>query len=72
MAKKTEIKVLGMSCQHCVSSVEKALKDLKGVRDLNVSLDQEKADINYDESEVDLKAMKKAIKDAGYTAELQK
>lgn len=67
--KQTEIKVKGMSCQHCVSSVEKALNGLDGVSECSVSLDEEKADIQYDDSKVNLNQLKKAIEEAGYTAE---
>ena len=34
----TTVKVKGMSCQHCVMSVKKALGQLDGVQNVNVDL----------------------------------
>jgi len=33
------IKIKGMSCQHCVSSVSKALADIEGIVDVTVDLE---------------------------------
>lgn len=33
------IKVKGMSCQHCVASVTKALSDIAGISDVKVDLE---------------------------------
>jgi copper ion binding protein len=54
-----------MSCQHCVSSVTKALEQLEGVKNVEVSL--EKAEARYDEDKpVDRDTVRKAVQDAGY------
>lgn len=37
---KTTIKVEGMSCNHCKMAVEKAVRELKGVEDAQVNLEQ--------------------------------
>jgi len=59
-----------MSCQHCVVSISKALKDLKGVKDVKVSLEKGSAEVNYDDKLVTLSQMKDAVVvDAGYTVE---
>ena len=42
------IKVKGMSCQHCVASVTKALSEIEGITDVQVSL--EKGEATYTES----------------------
>ncbi|MFA1822166.1 cation transporter [Virgibacillus oceani] len=42
--------VNGMSCGHCVSSVEGALKELNGVKDVQVSLENGKVTLDYDEN----------------------
>lgn len=34
----TTIKVKGMSCQHCVASVTKALSEIEGIADVQVNL----------------------------------
>lgn len=63
------LKIKGMSCQHCVVSITKALKDLKGVKDVKVSLEKGNAEVNYDDNLVTLSQMKDAVADAGYTVE---
>ena len=36
------VKIGGMSCQHCVASVTKAIEDIKGVSGVSVNLDRVK------------------------------
>ena len=61
------LKIKGMSCQHCVVSISKALKDLKGVKDVKVSLEKGSAEVNYDDTLVTKTQMSEAVADAGYT-----
>ena len=59
------LKVKGMSCQHCVMSVTKALGQLDGVK--NVQVDLAKGEVRFDNSkEVASGRIEKAISDAGY------
>ena len=37
--KTSEIKIKGMSCNHCVASIQKALSALEGVKSVDVSLE---------------------------------
>jgi copper chaperone len=61
----TILKVKGMSCQHCVMSVTKALGQLDGVK--NVQVDLAKGEVRFDNSkEVAPNRIEKAISDAGY------
>jgi copper chaperone len=61
----TTVKIKGMSCQHCVMAVTKALKDLEGLQDLSVDLG--KAEARFNESKpVDMELVKERIKKAGY------
>ena len=60
--------VNGMMCMKCVAHVEKALKEIKGVKDVNVSLDSKSVTVKCVES-VKVDALKKAVTDAGYEAE---
>lgn len=66
---ETKLRIEGMSCGHCVARVEKALKSLEGVKTAAVSLEKKEAKIEYDESKTDLEGFKKAVEEAGYTAE---
>jgi copper ion binding protein len=59
------LKVKGMSCQHCVMSVTKALTQLEGIR--NVQVDLAKGEVRFDNTKsITSDEIQKAITDAGY------
>jgi copper chaperone len=59
------LKVKGMSCQHCVMSVTKALTQLGGVK--NVQVDLAKGEVRFDNTKsITSDQIQKAITDAGY------
>jgi copper chaperone len=58
------LNVEGMSCGHCVSSIEKALREVGA--EGHVDLDAKKVSISYDEEKVTLDQLKEAIEDQGY------
>jgi len=59
------LKVKGMSCQHCVMSVTKALNQLEGVQ--NIEVDLQKGEVRFDNTKgVASDRIAKAIADAGY------
>lgn len=59
------IKIKGMSCQHCVMAVTKALGTLEGIKDVQVDLKSGLA--TYEEVKpVDPQKIAAAIKKAGY------
>ncbi len=61
----TLLKVKGMSCQHCVMSVTKALGQLDGVK--NVQVDLAKGEVRFDNTKaIAQNRIEKAISDAGY------
>lgn len=65
--KTRTIEVKGMSCNHCVQSVTKALSSLEGLA--NVKVDLLSGSATYDESQaVDEHEVKAAIERAGFTA----
>ncbi len=64
------IKISGMSCQHCVQSIEKALQQSRGVNVVRVDLAEEKAYIEYDASIINVDNLLQVIKDAGYEGAL--
>lgn len=51
----TTIRIKGMSCQHCVASVTKALEELPGVTDVRVDLQQATATFNGEAEEQKVK-----------------
>lgn len=59
------IKIKGMSCQHCVMAVTKALSAIDGIKNVHVDLKTETA--TYEETRpVDAKVVAAAVKKAGY------
>ncbi|TNJ66281.1 heavy-metal-associated domain-containing protein [Paenibacillus hemerocallicola] len=58
------LKVDGMSCGHCVNSIEGAVKKLGA--SAKVDLDSKSVSLQFDESKVTLEAIKTAIEDQGY------
>ncbi|WP_416828437.1 copper chaperone CopZ [Ectobacillus polymachus] len=60
------LQVEGMSCGHCKMAVTNALKELDGVANVDVHLEQGTVDIGYDEAKVSLDKMKEAIEEQGY------
>jgi copper chaperone len=64
----TELKVEGMSCNHCKASVEKALKSVAGVENAEVNLQEGKAKV-YGSANVE--QLVAAVQEEGYTARAQ-
>ena len=59
------VKIKGMSCNHCVMAVTKALNEIDGVKDVKVDL--AKGEATYDETmPVDMDIVKAQIAKAGY------
>jgi copper chaperone len=58
------LKIEGMSCQHCVMSVKKAVDSLDGVSSSDVEVGS--ARVVYDESRLSEEAIREAINRAGY------
>jgi len=58
----------GMSCQGCVKNVTGVLKALPGVEQVEVSLEAERATIDFDSTQVGLPQFKDAIEGAGFDA----
>lgn len=59
------VKVKGMSCNHCVMAVSKALQEIEGVK--NVAVDLARGEVRFDEDNpVDMKTVEEHIKKAGY------
>ncbi len=56
----------GMTCASCVAHVEKALRNLPGVTQVNVNLATEKATVEFVPSLVNLGDFHRAVADAGY------
>ena len=66
--KTTRLKVSGMTCGHCVQSVEKALRNRPGVRNATVHLESGAAEVEYDEAQVAPEQLIAAVEGEGYSA----
>ena len=64
--KQITIPVTGMTCANCVSSVERNIKKVDGVRIANVNLTTERAAVEYDPQTAGLAEMISRIERAGY------
>ncbi|MBI5641023.1 MAG: heavy-metal-associated domain-containing protein [Nitrospirae bacterium] len=58
------IQIEGMSCQHCVMRVRRALEGLTGIGDLNVTVGQ--VTVSFDEAKISKKDIEDTINKAGY------
>lgn len=58
--------VQGMSCGSCVNKIERNVDELNGVESVKVQLSEEKVNVVFNESAIDLKNIKDAIKNSGY------
>lgn len=68
---KQKYDVMGMTCSACSAHVDKAVRHLDGVQDVNVNLLSNCMVVDYDENKVNDAMIKKAVEDAGYKAALE-
>ena len=61
---EAKIKIEGMSCQHCVMAVKKALGGVPGIFDSDVQIGS--AVVKYDESKTKNEDIETKIEKAGY------
>ncbi len=62
----TVIKINGMTCMGCVNSVRTVLEKISGVDNVDVSLEQAQATIQYDVETISVDQFKQVIEDAGF------
>ncbi|MDR1160019.1 MAG: copper chaperone CopZ [Syntrophomonadaceae bacterium] len=63
---KTVIKVEGMSCDHCVKAITKAVTALPGIDGVNVDLKAGTVMVEHDSAQSPLDKIKAEIEDQGY------
>jgi len=63
---KVSLPVRGMTCASCVAHVEKALKGVEGVDQVNVNLATEKANLEFKTEAVKLEDLVNAVRETGY------
>jgi len=62
---RIKLKIDGMSCGHCVSSVDRALRGVNGVNVEQVGVGS--ATVSYDPGTTSTDAITRAIENEGYT-----
>ena len=64
--KEVKLNIEGMHCTGCSTRLEKVLNNVDGVESAKVSLEEKKADIKYDETQISEKELIEAFEDAGF------
>lgn len=64
---KEVLTVEGMSCNHCKNAVESAVKALPGIASAEVNLAAKNLTVEFDETQVSLPAIKKAVEEEDFT-----
>jgi len=60
------LQVQGMSCSHCVNSIEESVGNLNGVKSVKVHLDKNTVEVEFDSNIVSLEEIKSEIEEQGY------
>jgi copper ion binding protein len=63
---KSVLKVVGMTCQHCVETVSESVTTVVGVKKVEINLKQEKVTVEFDESQTEIKNISAKIINAGF------
>jgi len=63
---ETVLKVEGMSCDHCVKAVQKAVGALPGIENVSVDLESKTVTVKYNPAQSTLDRIKEEVDDQGY------
>ncbi len=64
--KNIVIELDGLVCPMCSSNIENGLKKQKGIQSVNISYNNSKAKISFNEEEITIDEIKDIIEDLGY------
>ncbi len=64
--KTQQINVDGMSCGHCVETIENAVMKMEGVSQVQVSLENKNVSVDFDENQTSLEDIKGKIVEVGF------
>ena len=67
MVESVTLNVEGMSCQHCVKAVDTNVRDLAGVNEVRVHLEQGTVDVDFQPASVTVSEIREIIEEQGYT-----
>jgi copper chaperone len=63
---KLVLKIGGMTCNHCKMKVEKALRTMDGVEDVQVDLTTGQATVSFDSARLRAEDLRAVVSEAGY------
>ena len=69
-SKTVTLSVPGMTCWACPITIKKALSELDGVTDTEVSFDKKEALVTFDDTKTSVSALIEATTNAGYPSRL--
>ena len=64
------LSIPGMKCPACPITVMVAIKRVKGVKSVNVSLENKRAEVSYDDQLTDISKLQVATKNAGFPSQV--
>lgn len=65
------LRVKGMTCGGCATTVEQALKTTEGVKEVRVSYERGNAVITYDDQKITVARLREVINSTGFTCEMK-
>lgn len=60
------LEVQGMSCGHCIKSIEGNVGNLEGVNQVKVNLEDTQVEVAFNEAQISLEKIKETIEEQGY------
>jgi Cu+-exporting ATPase len=69
IAKNEVMNIIGMTCSSCAQAVERSVSKVEGVIKASVNFATEKLNVEFDDSMTNIDDIKKAVSNAGYSAE---
>lgn len=67
---KQKFTINGMSCNHCVATVEKAVNELPGIQKVKVNLKKNEGVVKFDESQINAQKIAEKVTAAGFDTEV--
>lgn len=64
------LKIGGMTCNHCKMKVEKALRTMDGVENVQVDLTTGQATVSFDAAKLRAEDLRTVVSEAGYEIKL--
>ncbi|GCF92898.1 copper-binding protein [Enterococcus florum] len=67
---KQKFTINGMSCNHCVATVEKAINELPGIDKVKINLKKNEGIVKFDESQINAQQIAEKVTAAGFDTEV--